>query len=206
MVISDPGARIGVIPAVEAALRGGATAIQVRWKEAAAGALLELARALRAPTRAAGALLLVNDRVDVALAADADGAHLGDDDLPLSAARRIVPPTFVLGRSVDTPAQAIAAQREGADYVGLGPVFSTRSKHDIGPVLGEAGVGEVSRAVSVPIVAIGGIAVGRAGDVIRAGADGVAALSALMSSVDPETDANRMIREVLLAKSGRPAC
>jgi thiamine-phosphate pyrophosphorylase len=198
MAITDPAATIGVVDATRAALAGGATSIQIRWKHATARELVELVRALRQVASDAGALLIVNDRVDVALAADADGAHLGNDDLPLRAARSIAPPGFLLGRSVDTPAEAATAEREGADYVGFGPIFPTPSKADTGPVVGPAGIAAVRAATGLPIVAIGGIGPGRAGEVVRAGADGIAVLGAIMMSREPE----RVTRELLQEISG----
>src|SRR5690606_15107195 len=133
IVITDPSARIGVRSAVTAALAAGAPAIQLRWKDGSSREMLELARELRRDTAAAGALLFINDRVDVALASGADGVHLGDDDIPVEVARRIAPRPFLIGRSVDTPEEANAARLAGADYVGAGPIFSTLSKEDTGP-------------------------------------------------------------------------
>jgi thiamine-phosphate pyrophosphorylase len=196
VAITDPRASIGMLAAAEAALRAGVGALQLRWKDAVARDLLALADALRSRTREAGALLLVNDRVDVALAAGADGAHLGDDDLPLSVARRITPPGFILGRSVDNPDEAERAENEGADYVGLGPIFRTASKGDAPPPIGVEGVAAVRRRVHIPIVAIGGIEIGNAAALIGAGAAGVAVIAAIMSSDDPEGAARRLLGEV----------
>jgi thiamine-phosphate pyrophosphorylase len=199
-VITDPSAPQGVERAAEAALAAGATTVQLRWKTASTRELLGLARDLRIVTREAGALLIINDRVDVALATDADGAHLGDDDLPLEVARRIVPVEFVLGRSVDTIEEASAAVAGGADYVGLGPVYATDTKRDTGPVLGLAGVAAVRARVSLPIVAIGGIRPGTAAGVIRAGADGIAVVGAVMSAADPYGATASILREIATAK------
>jgi thiamine-phosphate diphosphorylase len=187
----------GVVDVVRAALRGGAPAVQVRDKDGSAREQAALARALLPETRAAGALLFVNDRVDVALAVGADGAHLGDDALPLAAARRIVPAGFLLGRSADTPDEAKAAERDGADYIGTGPVYGTATKHDAGGAIGTARIAEVAGAVAIPVVGIGGIAATNAAPVVAAGARGVAVVSAVMAAADPEAAA----REILAAIS-----
>jgi thiamine-phosphate pyrophosphorylase len=201
IVVTDGGLAgdRGVLDVVRAALRGGAPSVQLRDKHGSAREQAALARALLAETRAAGALLFVNDRLDVALAAEADGAHLGDDDLPLEAARRIVPAGFLLGRSADTPEEARAAEREGADYVGTGPVYGTATKHDAGVAIGTAPIAEVSAAVSIPVVGIGGISVGNAAPVVEAGACGVAVVSAVMAAADPEA----AVRDLLAAVGAR---
>jgi len=196
VVITDPSAPLGVLRATEGALAAGAPCIQLRWKNAATREILELGRQLRAATLAAGALLLVNDRVDIAIALGADGAHLGDDDIPLEAARRIAPPGFLLGRSVDDAEQAEAAERGGADYVGVGPVFPTLSKGDTGDVIGEEGVREIRARVRLPVVGIGGIDAGSAGRVVAAGADGVAVISALMGAADPAAATREILRAI----------
>lgn len=196
VVITDPEARIGDVEAVLAALRAGARTVQVRWKDGATRDVLSLTRRLREPTRRSGALLIVNDRVDVALVAGADGVHVGADDLPVEQVRHITPPGFVIGRSVDTAEEAIAAERAGADYVGFGPIHPTGTKTDTGPVVGEDMLVEVRRAVTIPIVAIGGITRENARAAIRAGADGVAVISAISRSPDPESAAAGIIAEV----------
>ncbi len=196
IVVTDPrvAARRTVLDVVRAALRGGAPAIQLRAKEAGGREAAELAAALLAETRAAGALLFVNDRVDVALAAGADGAHVGQDDLPVAAVRRIVPPGFLVGVSAETPELALRAERDGADYVGVGPVRPTASKDDAGEAVGLARVAEVVAAVRIPVVGIGGIHAGNAADVLRAGAAGVAVISAVMQAADPEAAARALLR------------
>jgi thiamine-phosphate pyrophosphorylase len=188
IVITDPdcGAGRTVVDVVRAALRGGAPAVQLRMKDGAAREMTELARALLAETRAAGALLFVNDRVDVALAAGADGAHLGQDDLPVEEARAIAPPGFLLGVSAETAELARAARALGADYVGVGPVYATGSKADAGDAVGVGSIVEVAGAVDIPVVGIGGITIDNAPAVLRAGAAGVAVISAVMRAADPE--------------------
>ncbi|MBV9109742.1 MAG: thiamine phosphate synthase [Gemmatimonadetes bacterium] len=198
IVITDPSCGEGrtILEVVRAALRGGAPSIQLRGKEMAVREQVELARALLAETRAAGALLWVNDRLDVALAAGADGAHLGQDDLPVEAARRISPPGFLLGISAETPELALAAESGGADYVGTGPVYETGSKADAGSAIGLGRIAEVAAAVRIPVVGIGGIAAANAGEVVRAGAAGVAVISAVMRAPDPEQAVRDLLRAV----------
>jgi thiamine-phosphate pyrophosphorylase len=192
-----------LVETVRAALRGGAPAIQLRDKLRTPRESVALARALLAETRAAGALLFVNDRVDVALASGADGTHLGDDDLPLAAARHIVPPGFLLGRSADTPELALDAQSEGADYVGVGPVYGTATKADAGEAIGTARIAAVAASVQIPVVGIGGIGPTNATAVIAAGAAGVAVVSAVMNAADPEDATRRIMRAVAMGRGFR---
>ena len=198
MVVTDPGCGEGrgIVEVVRAALRGGAPSIQLRGKDQPAREQAALARALLTETRAMGALLLVNDRLDVALAAGADGVHLGQDDLPLEAARRIVPPHFIVGISAETAELARAAERGGADYVGTGPVYATGSKPDAGDAVGCARIAEVAAAVALPVLGIGGIAIANAADVVRAGAAGIAVISAVMRAADPEQATRDLLRAV----------
>jgi thiamine-phosphate pyrophosphorylase len=205
IVISDPDCGEGrdLVEVVRAGLAGGAPMIQLRAKEASAREMAGLARRLLAETRAAGALFLVNDRVDVALAVGADGAHIGADDLPLEAARAIVPRGFLLGRSVDSAAEAAAAARAGADYLGVGPVFATGSKSDAGPVVGLEGVRAACEAAGgVPVVGIGGIDAGNAAAVGEAGAAGVAVISAVMRAPDPRAAVERLLEGVARGRGG----
>ncbi|MEW6399096.1 MAG: thiamine phosphate synthase [Bacillota bacterium] len=169
---------------VAAAARGGATAIQLRSKELTARQLYLTGLSLRRLTREMGLLFIVNDRVDVALAVDADGVHLGRDDLPLEAARRLMGRRKIIGMSVDTVEEAERARRGGADYLGAGPVFATTSKCDAGPVMGPDGLRSICRAVRIPLVGIGGVNVHNARRVLEAGAAGVAVISAVVSAPD----------------------
>jgi thiamine-phosphate diphosphorylase len=198
IVITDPSCGEGrsIVDVVRAALRGGAPSIQLRGKDQAAREQVDLARALLAETRAAGALLWVNDRLDVALAAGADGVHLGQDDLPVDAARRIVPAGFRIGISAETPELARTAERDGADYVGTGPVYTTGSKADAGEAVGCERIAQVASAVRIPVVGIGGIGEANAGAVVRAGAAGVAVISAVMQSADPEAATRALLRAI----------
>jgi thiamine-phosphate pyrophosphorylase len=190
---ADCGGR-DLVDVVRAALRGGAPAIQLRMKDGAARDMVEMAQALLAETRLAGALLFVNDRVDVAVIAGADGAHVGQDDLPVSAARRVSAPGFLLGVSAESVELALQAEVEGADYVGVGPVYVTGSKADAGEPIGLGRIAEVAAAVKIPVVGIGGIAVGNARAVVESGAAGVAVISAVMRADDPESATRELLR------------
>ncbi|HKL30451.1 MAG TPA: thiamine phosphate synthase [Natrialbaceae archaeon] len=186
---------------VEAAIAGGVDVVQVREKDAGAREQLRIARELREPTGDAGVPLIVNDRVDVAVAADADGVHLGDEDLPVPDAREQLGEDAMVGRSVSTVEGAREAERAGADYLGVGAVFATDSKDDIDDDEYDIGLGPVraiADAVEIPIVGIGGIAPENAPEVVRAGADGVAVISAITAADDPEAatrDLGRAVRD-----------
>ncbi|GMR13478.1 MAG: thiamine phosphate synthase [Gemmatimonadota bacterium] len=178
---------------VDSALRGGAPAIQVRAKQAGSDELFELAGCLAASIRAAGALLLVNDRLDVALAVGADGVHLGPDDLPVAAARRAAPEGFLVGYSTDDAEVARRAVEAGADYIGCGAVYPTTNKADAGEAIGLEGLRSVVEAVDVPVVGIGGITPERAAQVAATGAAGCAVIGAVMSASDPEVAARELL-------------
>jgi len=169
----------------EEAIRGGADAIQLRDKEASGGRLFSVALGLRRLTREAKIPFIVNDRLDVAMAVDADGVHVGQEDLPASVARRILVPGKILGVSAETVEEALAAQKDGADYLGVGPVFEARgTKADAGAPLGLELVARIRKGCSLPIVAIGGINAENARSVMEAGADAVAVISAIVSADD----------------------
>lgn len=197
IVVTDAGvaAPKPLTEVVRAALRGGARTIQVREKGAAPRELLEVARAVRPAVLEAGALLFVNDRMDVAVAAGAHGVHLGPEDLPLRAARKVVPRGFLVGYSTDDPDEARRAEEEGADYIGCGTVYATDHKEDAGRVIGLEGLDRVARAVEIPVVGIGGVTPERAREVAeRTAAAGVAALGAVMGAADVEGAARGLLR------------
>lgn len=189
-----------LVEVVRAAIQGGATVIQLRDKEASTRALLELGRALLGVTRPAGVPLIVNDRIDVALAIDADGVHVGQDDMPAPLARQLLGPDRILGVSAGTVAEALQAQRDGADYLGTGDVFGTPTKADAGTPIGITGLAEVARSVSLPVIAIGGIQSDNAASAIAAGASGIAVISAVIGAADPEAAA-RQLREIVRRKA-----
>jgi thiamine-phosphate pyrophosphorylase len=166
------------------AIAGGADVIQLRDKTCDCAYLYRCAEEIRDIAREAGMPLIVNDRLDVALQTGADGVHLGQADTPLKFARRVAPKGFVIGVSAGKMQEALDAERDGADYIGLGPIFPTASKSDAGEACGLGLLREVKSRVSIPVVAIGGIGAGNAADVIRAGADGIAVISAVVSQDD----------------------
>ena len=177
-----------IVEIVADALAAGARAIQLRSKTASARELQESGSELLSLTRPAGALLFINDRLDVALAIGADGVHLGPDDIPVSEARRAVPNSFLIGTSTDNPQQAAQLQHDGADYIGCGTVYPTTTKSDAGQIIGLPGLDRVARSVDVPVIGIGGINVERSAEVSTTYASGIAVVSAVMQTSDvPET-------------------
>ncbi len=179
----------------EAAIAGGADVLQLRDKEASSGELYLEALQLRKLTREAKVPFIVNDRLDIALAVDADGVHVGQSDLPASVVRGIMGPGKILGVSVGTVEEAIQAEKDGADYLGVGPVFEARgTKPDTGDPLGIDRIALIRRRCRLPIVAIGGIDADNAGKVREAGADGAAVISAIVSADDIEQAARRVKR------------
>lgn len=178
---------------VARALEGGARAVQLRNKGDSARDILALGRTLRTLTRAAGALLFVNDRLDVALAVDADGVHVGPEDLPVAAVRTVSPAGFLVGRSARDPAAARRAVREGADYIGCGSVYPTSTKTDVGDIIGLDGLRRVVESVEVPVLAIGGITAERASEVAATGVAGIAAVGAVMRAPDPAAAARALL-------------
>lgn len=174
------------------AIRGGADCIQLREKDLPARELLEMAIVLRRLTREKGIPFIVNDRLDIALAADADGVHLGQDDLPIGMARELLGSGKIIGISTHDSREAVDAERAGADYIGLGPVNPTETKPDAAAAIGADGVREVRRHVSIPIVAIGGIKREHVAEIVRAGANGVAAISGIIGADDVYKAAREM--------------
>jgi len=174
--------RAGNLSDVASALAAGVRVVQYREKHAGTRALVEEARKLRTLCR--GALFLVNDRVDIALAVGADGVHLGQDDLPYGAARELLGPGKIIGITVHSVAEAVAAQNLGADYLGVSPLFATGTKADAGAPAGVALLREIKQRVTLPLIAVGGLTLANAGEAIRAGADGLCAISAVVTRED----------------------
>jgi len=185
---------------VRDAIEGGVTMVQYRDKRPGTRAMIEGAQAVLRVAREAGRPLVINDRVDVALAADADGVHLGQEDMPVSMARRLLGPARILGVTATGPEQAREAERDGADYVGCSAVFATQTKTDIGAPVGLEGLRELVASTSLPVVAIGGIDRGNAADVLGAGAAGLAVVSAIMGAADPREAARRLAAVVAAAR------
>ena len=188
------------------AIEGGVGVVQLREKDRTVRERYETGREIRDPCRENDVTFLVNDRVDLALALDADGVHLGDDDLPVPAARELLGDGAIVGRSVSTVAAAEDAERAGADYLGVGTVYRTGSKaeipeetHGIGPER----VAAIAAAVDVPVVGIGGITADNAAAVAGAGADGVAVITAITRAEDPEAATAALGDAVERGQSGR---
>lgn len=193
MVLTEPQRGRALVDVVEACLAAGATAIQLRDKTATARQLCERGEALAPAIRRHAALFIVNDRLDVAVALQADGVHLGPLDLPVAAARRAAPPGFLIGFSTDDPRKAALAASDGADYLGIGALFGTRSKEGLEhEAIGVARLQEVMEAGGLPAVGIGGITPRNAAAVVAAGA-GIAVLSSVMRADDPAAAVARLL-------------
>ena len=192
---------------LDGALAGGCRLFQLREKEWPSGRLLPLAERLRARCRHAGATFIVNDRVDLALAVDADGVHLGQEDLPPGVARPLLRPGMLLGLSTHSEAQAQAAQAAGADYIAVGAMFPTGTKPDF-ELVGPGLLRKLRGQIRVPLIGIGGITLDNVAEVIRAGADGVAVISAVCGAPDPEAATRRFLDLIEAARGltpgGRP--
>lgn len=180
-----------LLAVVQEALAAGVTAVQLRERDLSTRELLNLAQALRAITRRHGARLLINDRLDLALAVDADGVHLRADSLPLAAARRILGPGRLVGQSAHTVEDVSRAEAGGADFVVFGPAFDTPSKRAYGPPIGLRPFEEVRRC-RIPVFAIGGVTPARVGEVRRAGAGGVAVISSILAATSPQAAAREL--------------
>ncbi|MCS7254247.1 MAG: thiamine phosphate synthase [Armatimonadota bacterium] len=176
------------------AIEGGASAIQLRDKRATTRELISWALRMRQMTACTRTLLIINDRLDVAMACKADGVHLGDDDMPIEIARELVGESMLIGRSVDNVEQAVEAERMGADYVSIGAVFPTATKPNAAQAVGIETVRAVKMAVNIPVVAIGGITVENAHLVIEAGADAIAVISAVAMSDEPLAAVKELVR------------
>ncbi|WP_136688474.1 thiamine phosphate synthase [Halorhabdus amylolytica] len=185
---------------VRGAIDGGVSVVQLREKDMSARERYEMGREVREITREAGVALIVNDRVDLALALDADGVHLGDEDLPVPVARDLLGEDAIIGRSVSFVEDARAAEEAGADYLGVGAIYATGSKDDIDDeeyAIGTDRLADIVDAVDIPVVGIGGVTADNAAEVIRAGADGVAVITEITGADDPET-ATRELSDVVV--------
>ncbi len=203
---SEAAAATDVLTLIGRAAAGGATLIQLRGKAWSDRQFLDLARWAHELLRPAGIPLIINDRADIARAGGAAGVHLGQADLPVAAAREILGRRFLIGISAASPAQAREGEAAGADYLGVGPVFQTRSKGDAGSPLGLAAFRKIRNVTSLPILAIGGINAENAPSIIRAGADGVAVISAITGAADPERETARIMGSIgRLGIKRRPA-
>ena len=181
--------RRSVVDVVGAAVEGGVTLVQLRDPEATTRELVETARALVALLRPLGIPLLVNDRVDVALAVDADGVHVGQSDMNALDARRLLGPDRIIGLSITCEADLDRGGIEAADYLGVGPIYAQSTKPDAAPPMGLDGLAAIRARTRLPIVAIGGVGAKNGEAVLAAGADGLCVVSAIMAAPDPRAAA-----------------
>ncbi len=190
---------------VEQAAGGGVTIVQLRDKECATGEYVEQGRRLHGLLGPLGVPLIINDRPDVALAVGAEGVHLGQSDMPIDAARRLLGENALIGLTVDAAEQALAEEAALADYLGVGPIFPTSTKADTAPEWGCEGLESLRGRTRNVLVAIGGVNASNAADVIRAGADGVAVVSAICSAPDPRLAAEELRRAIERGRRGSDA-
>jgi len=196
-LITDRHATTLSLPeAVRLALKGGVRAVQLREKDLPVRELLSLARELRGITREFGAKLFINDRVDVAVAVDADGVHLGGQSMPASAVRKIFGRHMLIGVSTHDLDEAKRAETEGADFITFGPVFATPSKMKFGAPVGVESLIDVKKQVNLPIFGLGGVNGGNIWQILGAGADGIAMISAILSADDIQRAAEEMNRRI----------
>ena len=190
-LVTDRGLARGrsTVEVVKAAVSGGVTCIQLREKDCSTLEFIEQARAIKNFLEEREVPLIINDRLDVALAVGADGVHLGQKDMPLEMARKIAGSSMLIGISAESVQDAIEAENGGADYLGVSPIYATPTKTDTAPPLGIQGLREIKNRVKIPLVGIGGLNNSNAAEVIRNGADGVAVVSAIVAAEDPETAA-----------------
>ena len=178
------------------ALAGGADTIQFRSKSGSTRELIEIAIQMKTLCRKAGVPLIINDRVDIALAAGADGVHLGQDDFPIPLARKLLGPDAIIGGSAGDMEEAQKCLADGADYIGSGPVYGTVSKSDAGPATGVENIRIIAGQIPLPVIAIGGVTADNVKELIDAGAYGVAVISAVCLNDDPEGAARRFRTEL----------
>lgn len=188
--------KLPLLEAIRRALQGGVRAVQLREKDLPIRELLSLAMDLRDLTKEFGARLFINDRVDVAVAIEADGVHLGHQSMPADAVRKIVGDKMLIGVSTHTLEEAMAAEKTGADFVTFSPVYLTPSKVHYGPPAGTAALRTVKQKVRIPVFGLGGITYDKAAEVMRAGADGLAMISAIFAAGDVKKAAEDMNRRI----------
>ena len=180
------------IQIVEAALRGGVTCVQLREKTCSTREFITQALSIKDHLKRHNVPLIINDRVDIALAVNADGVHLGQSDMPIETAKAILKDSMIIGISAESLKNAVQAEKDGADYIGVGSIYATSTKTDTASPLGLEGLREIRRSVKIPLVGIGGLNRENAGEVINNGADGVAVVSAIVAADDPEKAAGEL--------------
>jgi thiamine-phosphate pyrophosphorylase len=180
----------------ELAIRGGADTVQLRQKQGTTRELVAIAEAMQAVCEPHKVPLIVNDRADIALAIGATGAHFGQDDMPVSIGRRILPTEAIIGASARTEEKILEAITEGADYIGFGPIYGTTSKPDAEMAKGLERLRRMCDIAACPVIAIGGIGIETAGDVIQAGAHGIAVISAVCAHREPDVATQALLNEI----------
>ena len=203
-LVTDRGLSRGrpTLEVVQAAVRGGVTCVQLREKSCSTREFIEEARTIKNFLAAHAVPLIINDRVDVALAVGADGVHLGQTDMPLVTARSILGTGVIIGISAECLQDAVEAEKMGADYLGVSPIYDTPTKTDTAPSLGLEGLRRIRSAVRLPLVGIGGLNLANAAEVVANGAAGVAVVSAIVSAENCETAA-RQLRDVIDEAKGK---
>ncbi len=193
-LVTDRGLARGrpTLDIVRAAVEGGVTCVQLREKECSTLDFIEQALTIKDFLKAKGVPLIINDRVDVALAIEADGVHLGQTDMPLAIAKKIIGNSMIIGISAESLEDAVAAEKGGADYLGVSPIYATPTKTDTAPPLGLAGLRTIREAVRLPLVGIGGLNRDNSAAVIENGGDGVAVVSAIVAADDPAAAAGNI--------------
>ena len=201
-LVTDRGLSRGrsTLEIVSAAVQGGATVVQLREKDCSTRDFIEQALAIKEFLKDQGVPLIINDRVDVAQAVEADGVHLGQSDMPLGVAKKILGDSMIIGISAESFQDAIEADRDGADYLGVSPIYATPTKTDTAPPLGLEGLRQIRKAVRLPLVGIGGLNRENTAEVIRNGADGVAVVSAIVAADDPQSAADALKQIIIEAQ------
>jgi thiamine-phosphate pyrophosphorylase len=208
-LVTDRNLSLGrtTLDIIRAAIEGGVTCIQLREKQCPTREFIKEARRVRDLLDALErpVPLIINDRIDVALAIGADGVHLGQTDMHISDARRLAGSSLLIGISAESVTDAVRAEADGADYIGISPIFATATKTDTAAPLGLEGIRAIRAAVSLPLVGIGGIKAGNAAGIIRAGADGVAVVSAIVSAPCPKSAAATLKQRIQSAREDEVA-
>ena len=201
-LVTDRGLSRGrsILEIVSAAVHGGTTVVQLREKDCSTRDFIEQALAIKEFLKGHGVPLIINDRVDVAQAVKADGVHLGQTDMPLEMAKKILGGSMIIGISAESLQDAIEAEQGGADYLGVSPIYATPTKTDTSPPLGLEGLREIRKVVRLPLVGIGGLNRDNAAEVIRNGADGVAVVSAIVAADDPQAAADALKQIIIKAQ------
>ena len=201
-LVTDRGLSRGrsTLEIVTAAVYGGATVFQLREKDCSTREFIEQAVVIKEFLKDQGVPLIINDRVDVAQAVEADGVHLGQTDMPLGLAKKILGDSMTIGISAESLQDAIEAEKGGADYLGVSPIYATPTKTDTARPLGLEGLRQIRKAVRLPLVGIGGLNRENAAEVIRNGADGVAVVSAIVAAENPQTAADALKQIIIEAQ------